>query len=299
MAPCRGGVDATSSAPCQFHPGTKATYNEETELYEGHETGGSSWGGHDGAYGAPFYDSVDLEWSKEWVSSQPTDLKNLILSGKIRMGRDTTHLEGGVDLTLPLPGSKPDYDPATDHLEYLKMLQGSGTAGEAPAFWSVDVTPPSGVTSTMTFTFNEALRSGGFPMCPNYWDAHGGDEPGPLNLATGAKELSQDGSFYKFPNQVVGSPLIGDPELAFCRKWQEKYDATCCATYLDEDIQEEYEELTGSGYLGAHVFVQQYLCLPCHPMVSCMIDESTSTLRIPLVFLRSWHRRWKTLTGRV
>eukprot|EP01045_Picozoa_sp_COSAG04_P044051 COSAG04_NODE_14747_length_556_cov_1.407002_1_plen_82_part_10 len=23
MAPCRGGVDATSSAPCQFHPGTK------------------------------------------------------------------------------------------------------------------------------------------------------------------------------------------------------------------------------------------------------------------------------------
>ena len=139
-----------------------------------------------------------------------------------------------MDLTLPLPGSKPDYDPATDHLEYLKMLQGSGTAGEAPAFWSVDVTPPSGVTSTMTFTFNEALRSGGFPMCPNYWDAHGGDEPGPLNLATGAKELSQDGSFYKFPNQVVGSPLIGDPELAFCRKWQEKYDATCCATYLDE-----------------------------------------------------------------
>ena len=64
-----------------------------------------------------------------------------------------------MDLTLPLPGSKPDYDPATDHLEYLKMLQGSGTAGEAPAFWSVDVTPPSGVTSTMTFTFNEALRS--------------------------------------------------------------------------------------------------------------------------------------------
>ena len=79
----------------------QATYNEETELYEGHETGGSSWGGHDGAYGAPFYDSVDLEWSKEWVSSQPTDLKNLILSGKIRMGRDTTHLEGVRGRPLP------------------------------------------------------------------------------------------------------------------------------------------------------------------------------------------------------
>ena len=69
-----------------------------------------------------------------------------------------------MDLTLPLPGSKPDYDPATDHLEYLKMLQGSGTAGEAPAFWSVDVASTfggGGPTSTMTFTFNEALRSGG------------------------------------------------------------------------------------------------------------------------------------------
>ena len=43
---------------------------------------------------------------------------------------------------------------------------------------------------------------------------------------------------------------------------------------------------TGSGYLGAHVFVQQYLCLPCHPMISCMIDESTSTLRIPLEFAK-------------
>ena len=31
-----------------------------------------------------------------------------------------------MDLTLPLPGSKPDYDPATDHLEYLKMLQRIG-----------------------------------------------------------------------------------------------------------------------------------------------------------------------------
>jgi hypothetical protein len=27
---------------------------------------------------------------------------------------------------------------------------------------------------------------------------------------------------------------------------------------LDQDIQEEYEELVGGGYLGAHVFLQQY-----------------------------------------
>jgi hypothetical protein len=32
------------------------------------------------------------------------------------------------------------------------------------------------------------------------------------------------------------------------------------------------------------VFVQQFLCLPCHPMISCMIDESSDTLRIPLKF---------------
>lgn len=109
-----------------------------------------------------------------------------------------------------------------------------------------------------------------------------------MNRWTQQKQIGdpQDASFYKFPNKKVGSPLVGDPELSFCRKWQEKYDATCCLTYLDEDIQEEYEELAGGGYLGAHVFLQQFLCLPCHPMISCMIDEGTSTLKIPFEFAK-------------
>ena len=54
-------------------------------------------------------------------------------------------------------------------------------------------------------------------MCPNYWDAHGGDEPGPLNLATGAKELSQDGSFYKFPNQVRFHSIFNSILIRFNR----------------------------------------------------------------------------------
>ena len=56
--------------------------------------------------------------------------------------------------------------------------------------------------------FNKALRSGGFPMCPNYWDAFGGDNPGPLNLFTD-HQITQDSQLYKFPNKVVGSPLVG------------------------------------------------------------------------------------------
>jgi hypothetical protein len=151
----------------------------------------------------------------------------------------------------------------------------------------------------MADTFKEALRSDGFPMCPNYWDANGEDdgEGGPMNRYSMNQQIAapQDNLFYKFPTKKVGSPLIGDPELSFCRKWQEKYDATCCLTYLDEDIQEEYEELAGAGYLGAHVFLQQFLCLPCHPMISCMINEATDTLEIPLEFAKRLVRAVSTV----
>jgi len=267
---CHGG--STDDKPCQFYPGTKTVWDPDAEAYEEDS---------DGSYGAPYHDSVDTEWSKKWVDQQTPMVREAIINGNFRIGRDTTGTKGeaGANLMLPLPGN-PEYPEPFNPETYQKLLQRDhGYSVSVPI-----IDPETGASSTFDFELGRAMRSGGFPMCPNYWDAHGGDNPGPLNHAS--KDVNQDGEIYKFPNKVVGSPLVGDPELHFCRKWQEKYDATCCATYLDEDIQEEYEELTGSGYLGAHVFVQQYLCLPCHPMISCMIDESTSTLRIPLEFAK-------------
>ena len=111
------------------------------------------------------------------------------------------------------------------------------------------------------------MRSGGFPMCPNYWDHREADNPGPLNLYTD-NSISQDGELYKFPNKVVGSPLVGDPELHFCRKWQEKYDATCCNTWLDEDIQEEYEELVRNRRAS---FQSYQFCLVTRAFVCCIL----------------------------
>ena len=55
--------------------------------------------------------------------------------------------------------------------------------------------------------------------------------------------------------------------------------------------------VTGSGYFVGHVLLQQFMCLPCHPLASCLIDEATvntetdgmgrpfdGTLMIPLVY---------------
>lgn len=55
--------------------------------------------------------------------------------------------------------------------------------------------------------------------------------------------------------------------------------------------------MTGSGYFVAHVLLQQFMCLPCHPLASCMIDEATvntntdsmnraydGTLMVPLIY---------------
>ena len=195
----------------------------------------------DGSYGAPYHDSVDTEWSKKWVDQQTPMVREAIINGNFRIGRDTTGTKGeaGANLMLPLPGN-PEYPEPFNPETYQKLLQRDhGYSVSVPI-----IDPETGASSTFDFELGRAMRSGGFPMCPNYWDAHGGDNPGPLNHAS--KDVNQDGEIYKFPNKVVGSPLVGDPELHFCRKWQEKYDATCCATYLDEDIQEEYEELVST-----------------------------------------------------
>jgi hypothetical protein len=184
---------------------------------------------------------VDTEWSKKWVDQQTPMVREAIINGNFRIGRDTTGTKGeaGANLMLPLPGN-PEYPEPFNPETYQKLLQRDhGYSVSVPI-----IDPETGASSTFDFELGRAMRSGGFPMCPNYWDAHGGDNPGPLNYAS--KDVNQDGEIYKFPNKVVGSPLVGDPELHFCRKWQEKYDATCCATYLDEDIQEEYEELVST-----------------------------------------------------
>lgn len=251
--------------------------------------------GTDGAYGSPFRDSVDLEWDPAWVRQLESDnalLFKAVSNGKLRVGVDTT-AQGGMDLTLPLSGSRmvQPWDALQMRAQYLQIVD-----PEDPNYAETTETnsfSPSAELSSVTTTpllFRDVLRSKGFPMCPNYWDAHGGEEKGggPMNRDSMAKQLGeeQDALFYKFPHKKVASPLVGDPELSFCRKWQEKYDATCCVTYLDEDIREEFEEVAGGGYLGAHVFLQQYLCLPCHPMVSCMINEETDTLEIPYEFAK-------------
>jgi hypothetical protein len=184
---------------------------------------------------------VDTEWSKKWVDQQTPMVREAIINGNFRIGRDTTGTKGeaGANLMLPLPGN-PEYPEPFNPETHQKLLQRDhGYSVSVPI-----IDPETGASSTFDFELGRAMRSGGFPMCPNYWDAHGGDNPGPLNHAS--KDVNQDGEIYKFPNKVVGSPLVGDPELHFCRKWQEKYDATCCATYLDEDIQEEYEELVST-----------------------------------------------------
>jgi len=143
------------------------------------------------------------------------------------------------------------------------------------------------VLSGKTIPVGQLLRSGGYPMCPNYWDDKWDDDvqSNPLPDHYAAKEGFAV-SMYKYPSKTVGSPYKGDPELSFCRRVQYEREATCCIKMLDDDIQEEYEELTGGGYLQAHVFLQQFMCLPCHPMVSCMINEAETTLNIPLEFAK-------------
>lgn len=63
----------------------------------------------------------------------------------------------------------------------------------------------------------------------------------PAQAAASTPPLQED-SFYTWPDRAVGSPFKGEPELSFCRTFQNKYETTCCTTMLDEDIQEEYEE---------------------------------------------------------
>lgn len=289
MKPC-----AAFPQEANYQPGNASLLDPDCHFLPGWKDAST------GSYGGPFRDSVDLEWNPSWVRSLESGkeaneaLFEAITTGKIRIGVDTSNLKGGMDLTMPLSGSRKvngGWDAPAMRKEYLSIVDPEdpdyNKEGGPGSF-----KPGSDISSISSkeYFFSDALRSKGFPMCPNYWDATGGEDVGggPMNRDSMKKQLGdeQDSLFYKFPNKKVGSPLIGDPELSFCRKWQEKYDATCCLTYLDEDIQEEYEELAGGGYLGAHVFLQQFLCLPCHPMISCMIDEETDTLKIPFEFAK-------------
>jgi len=278
---------------CQYIPGGATSWDAATRTFTEDDENGN--------FGAPLWDSIDTEWDQKFVDNLGTGsskditnggvLRDAIVNGEVRIGRHIEPVNGRGDLTLPVPANHPagsteratysrlasEGEAFAGSEEYLKMLH-----PDVPYSRTIYLKDGTDEVEIGPIDMTKAMRSGGFPMCPNYWDWWGGDSPGPLNLGNDG----YDAELYKFPTKVVGSPLVGDPELHFCRKWQEKYDATCCTTYLDEDIQEEYEELTGSGYLGAHVFVQQFLCLPCHPMISCMIDENSDTLRIPLEFAK-------------
>lgn len=213
----------------------------------------------DGGYGAPLWDSIDTEWSQKFVDNlrpggqfdiqNAAILREAIVNGDVRIGRKVDDAFGSGDLTLPVPGNHP---PGSEERAMYSQPASNGKAFGGNEEYLKMLHPDHKYTRTITLTSGseeyevgpidmvKAMRSGGFPMCPNYWDWFDKENPGPLNLGN---DDTQDGELYKFPAKVVGSPLIGDPELHFCRKWQEKYDATCCTTYLDEDIQEEYEEL--------------------------------------------------------
>lgn len=159
-------------------------------------------GDEQGSFGAPFYDSVDLEWDKKYVEKLPQDVQQAIVNNKFRFGLDTSGEEDGADLRMPLPGN-PGYGEPFYSETYLQWLHpGHSTTIEVP------YKTAEGGLSTHMIDIPDALRSNGFPMCPNYWDAHGGDNPGPLNLATD-NSIEQDSELYKFPNKVVGSPLVG------------------------------------------------------------------------------------------
>jgi hypothetical protein len=230
----------------------QTTWDASTETFTEDTEGGS--------FGAPLWDSIDVEWDQKFVDSLGSGgskdipygggvLRDAIVNGEVRIGRTVEGVNGKGDLTLPVPGNHPPGSterqkyslPASDgkafggNEEYLQMLH-----PDLPYTRTIYLKDGTEEVEVGPIDMTKAMRSGGFPMCPNYWDWFGGDNPGPLNLGN---DDTQDAELYKFPSKVVGSPLVGDPELHFCRKWQEKYDATCCTTYLDEDIQEEYEEL--------------------------------------------------------
>lgn len=335
LAHCSAAPDGTEDpAACQFIVGapqdrTSTGYDEAGERYGCEHPADSAEDAPDCVLGST-RDTVDLEWDAAFVnrlqkpagtsapSAASIELATQITAGKITLG----------------VGIFKDVLPSPQQLGQFKQ-----TGGAYP--------------STPTFEFEgesfpviSAMRSGGFPMCPNFWDTKGdacspdggpnenpfhmdgdgnpfvffdahtitpeaSDEPeeepdpaerskvcdgedaigGPLNDKIGWSqstpvERQQEFSYYKWPKNKVGSPLKGDPELHFCRRVQQRTNHACCNFMLDGDIQEEYEELTGGGYLRPHVFLQQYLCIPCHPMISCMIKEGEDILQIPYAFAK-------------
>ena len=67
------------------------------------------------AYGAPLYDSVDTEWSKKYVDNVHLEmgsvpgklLREKIVNGEVRIGREIDENVGRGNLLLPLPGNHP------------------------------------------------------------------------------------------------------------------------------------------------------------------------------------------------
>ena len=291
MDPCQPeasqALDPTAPAPppvkCHYLRGGGDPYAQEKKAEDQHYGCAIVKDGDDndscemisGDYHAS--DSIDLEWDPNFVDQmqqKEPEFYSSIQNGEVRFG----------------VGDLKDSLPTNEQLSLRNLGGLMFTAGNAE------------------YKVAAALRSGGFPMCPNYWDTKWGncDEPfedegrkpicdpepeatgedvqgpwmspgggqyggdgeedieggdpkvGPHNDKTGWKEFTQEVSYYKFPRKEIGSPMKGDPELRFCRRVQERTDATCCNFMLDQDIQEEYEELVGGGYLGAHVFLQQY-----------------------------------------
>jgi hypothetical protein len=95
MRPCMPALEST-----QGQPGNATVYNPACHFLPGLQ--------EDGAYGKPLRDSVDLEWDPAFVRSLENDnppLFKAIKNNKIRIGVDTS-ADGGMDLTLPLAGSR-------------------------------------------------------------------------------------------------------------------------------------------------------------------------------------------------
>ena len=134
--------------------------------------------------------------------------------------------------------------------------------------------PANGALGTLDMTSGAGKAAD--QKCPDYWG--GGDNYDPGDAG----------------HEYSGLPREGDPELGFCRRYQlstglDKPRA-CCTVMHDDDVAEEFSDLTGGGeYSRAHVLLQQYFCLVCHHRISCLIDERPNsagerTLQLPRAF---------------
>lgn len=155
----------------------------------------------------------------------------------------------------------------------LLLLSGVTTCGGSVSFGD-KTSCPIGYSSPPAYE----------PACPNWWPA-AREKP--------AKELGKAGPPL-LARRVGNCPShgAGDPELVFCKKFQDldahpevSEGGSCCSVVHDQALAAYSDMVLGSGYMRAHVLLNAFFCLPCHPRVGCMYDAPNHTLHLPAAFV--------------